>query len=386
MNAETLNADLPPRRILHLDMDAFFASVELLRQPGLRGRPLIIGGRGDPSRRGVVSTCTYEARAFGVRSGMPLRTAARLCPEAVYMPTDFAAYSHWSRRFKALMREVSPLFEDRGIDEAFLDITALAGSAEDIAQQLKARIFADSGLRCSVGVAPNKLLAKIASELDKPDGFTLIRPEDVETRIWPLEVRRIPGVGPKADERLASMQIRTIGQLAQTPQALLSAAFGARYAGWLHEAAHGRIDKPLSLQREPRSRSRETTYQEDTRDWQVVAGSVVQLCRKLADDLQRAGYAGRTIGLKLRFSDFETLTRDRTLAQPTADALTIRKAAFECLARVNGAVNGAVSGTVGGMVSAEGRLSRRVRLVGVRVGELSPLQALTPELDLLGGG
>ncbi len=382
MNAETLNADLPPRRILHLDMDAFFASVELLRQPGLRGRPLIIGGRGDPSRRGVVSTCTYEARAFGVRSGMPLRTAARLCPEAVYMPTDFAAYSHWSRRFKALMREVSPLFEDRGIDEAFLDITALAGSAEDIAQQLKARIFADSGLRCSIGVAPNKLLAKIASELDKPDGFTLIRPEDVATRIWPLEVRRIPGVGPKADERLASMQIRTIGQLAQTPQALLSAAFGARYAGWLHEAAHGRIDKPLSLQREPRSRSRETTYQEDTRDWQVVAGSVVQLCRKLADDLQRAGYAGRTIGLKLRFSDFETLTRDRTLAQPTADALIIRKAAFECLARVNGSVNAAVSGTV----SAEGRLSRRVRLVGVRVGELSPLQALTPELDLLGGG
>ena len=382
MNAETLNADLPPRRILHLDMDAFFASVELLRQPGLRGRPLIIGGRGDPSRRGVVSTCTYEARAFGVRSGMPLRTAARLCPEAVYMPTDFAAYSHWSRRFKALMREVSPLFEDRGIDEACLDITALTGSAEDIAQQLKARIFADSALRCSIGVAPNKLLAKIASELDKPDGFTLIRPEDVETRIWPLEVRRIPGVGPKADERLASMQIRTIGQLAQTPQALLSAAFGARYAGWLHEAAHGRIDKPLSLQREPRSRSRETTYQEDTRDWQVVAGSVVQLCRKLADDLQRAGYAGRTIGLKLRFSDFETLTRDRTLAQPTADALTIRKAAFECLDRVTGSVNGAVSGTV----SAEGRLSRRVRLVGVRVGELSPLQALTPELDLLGGG
>ncbi len=382
MNAETSNADLPPRRILHLDMDAFFASVELLRQPGLRGRPLIIGGRGDPSRRGVVSTCTYEARAFGVRSGMPLRTAARLCPEAVYMPTDFAAYSHWSRRFKALMREVSPLFEDRGIDEAFLDITALTGSAEDIAQQLKARIFADSGLRCSVGVAPNKLLAKIASELDKPDGFTLIRPEDVATRIWPLEVRRIPGVGPKADERLASMQIRTIGQLAQMPQALLSAAFGARYAGWLHEAAHGRIDKPLSLQREPRSRSRETTYQEDTRDWQVVAGSVVQLCRKLADDLQRAGYAGRTIGLKLRFSDFETLTRDRTLAQPTADSLIIRKAAFECLARVNGSVNGAVSGTV----SAEGRLSRRVRLVGVRVGELSPLQALTPELDLLGGG
>jgi DNA polymerase-4 len=382
MNAETLNADLPPRRILHLDMDAFFASVELLRQPALRGRPLIIGGRGDPSRRGVVSTCTYEARAFGVRSGMPLRTAARLCPEAVYMPTDFAAYSHWSRRFKALMREVSPLFEDRGIDEAFLDITALAGSAEDIAQQLKARIFADSGLRCSIGVAPNKLLAKIASELDKPDGFTLIRPEDVATRIWPLEVRRIPGVGPKADERLASMQIRTIGQLAQMPQALLSAAFGARYAGWLHEAAHGRIDKPLSLHREPRSRSRETTYQEDTRDWQVVAGSVVQLCRKLADDLQRAGYAGRTIGLKLRFSDFETLTRDRTLAQPTADALIIRKAAFECLARVNGSVNGAVSGTV----SAEGRLSRRVRLVGVRVGELSPLQALTPELELLGGG
>lgn len=365
---------LPDRRILHLDMDAFFASVELLRQPALRGRPLIIGGRGDPSRRGVVSTCTYEARAFGVRSGMPLRTAARLCPEAVYMPTDFAAYSHWSRRFKALMREVSPLFEDRGIDEAFLDITQVPGSAEHIAQQLKARILADSGLRCSIGIAPNKLLAKIASELDKPDGFTLIRPEDVATRIWPLEVRRIPGVGPKADERLASMQIRSIGQLAQTPLPLLSAAFGARYAGWLHEAAHGRVDKPLSLQREPRSRSRETTYQEDTRDWQVVAASVVQLCRKLADDLQRAGYAGRTIGLKLRFSDFETLTRDRTLAQPTADAQTIRKAAFECLARVNGAVSG------------EGRLLRRVRLVGVRVGELSPLQALTPELDLLGGG
>ena len=366
----------PERRILHLDMDAFFASVELLRRPDLRGKPIVIGGRrgeeGKPDAvlrdyagRGVVSTCTYEAREFGVRSGMPMMTAARLCPDAIRLPTDFAAYTHWSRRFKAIMQSVSPVFEDRGIDEAFLDITDVPGDSVAIARGLKDRIREDSTLTCSVGIAPNKLLAKISSELDKPDGITVIRPEDIETRIWPLPARRIPGIGPKADEKLKSLRIHTIGELAAVPLSRLNAAFGARYAGFMHEAAHGRLDRPLSVEREPKSRSRETTFAEDTRDWQVVAATVAKLSRQVADELREKRYAGRTIGIKLRFTGFETVTRDRTLPGPTNDPLVIRKAAFECLGRIE--------------------LHRPVRLVGVRVGELSPVDSIAAELDLQPG-
>lgn len=340
-----------PRRILHLDMDAFFAAVELLRRPDLRGKPVVIGGRGDPSRRGVVSTATYEARAFGVRSGMPLRTALKLCPNAVFLPVDFDEYRRYSEKFKAEMRRVSPLMEDRGIDEAFLDISALDRPAAEIAREIKQRIRAETGLTCSIGIAPNKLLAKMASELEKPDGLTILTAADLETRIWPLGVRRIPGVGPKTEARLAALGVHTIGELAAVPVETLVEHFGRAYGAFLYEAARGIDDEPIVTHWEPKQRSRETTFEEDTGDWQTIARTIAGLAREVAEELREEGYRGRTVGIKLRFADFETHTREKTLPEPTDSETAIRKAAFECLGRL--------------------KLDRRVRLLGVRVGELS---------------
>jgi DNA polymerase-4 len=336
------------RRVLHLDMDAFFAAVELLRRPDLRGRPLIIGGRGEPTRRGVVATATYEARKYGVHSAMPLRTAARLCPDAVYLPVDFAAYRAYSARFKAAMRAVTPQFEDRGIDEAFLDLTDVAGESVAIARALKERIRADTGLTCSIGIAPNKLLAKMVSELDKPDGLTVLAPGDLAARLWPLAVRKLPGIGPKTEARLAEIDVRTIGDLAALAPGALVSAFGRAYGTYLHRASHGLDDAPLVTHWEPKQRSRETTFEEDVGDWQLLARVVAKLAREVAEDLRGEGREARSVGVKLRFGDFRTVTREKTLDAPTRDATVIRKAAFACLGRVV--------------------LDRPVRLVGVRAG------------------
>jgi DNA polymerase-4 len=341
-----------PRRILHLDMDAFFAAVELLRRPDLKGKPLVIGGRGDPTRRGVVSTATYEARAFGVRSAMPLRTALKLCPAAVFLPVDFAEYRRYSAQFKAVMQSVSPLMEDRGIDEAYLDISALEASSEAIAIEIKRRIHAETGgLTCSIGIAPNKLLAKMGSELEKPDGLTIIAAGDLEARIWPLGVRKVPGIGPKTEARLAELGVRTVGELAAVPIETLGKQFGRSYGTFLHAAARGIDDDPIVTHWEPKQRSRETTFQEDTGDWQTIARTIAGLAREVGEELREEGYRARTVGIKLRFADFETHTREKTLPEPTDAELAIRKAAFECLGRL--------------------KLDRRVRLLGVRVGDLS---------------
>jgi DNA polymerase-4 len=332
-------------------MDAFFAAVELLRRPDLKGKPVIIGGRGDPSRRGVVSTATYEARAFGVRSGMPLRTALKLCPSAIFLPVDFEQYHLYSARFKAVMRGVSPLMEDRGIDEAFLDISAIDRPAEAIARDIKRGILEATGLTCSIGIAPNKLLAKMASEMEKPDGLTILIAGDVQARIWPLGVRRIPGIGPKTEARLAEQGVNTIGELAAVPVEVLVERFGRSYGAFLHAAARGIDDDPIVTHWEPRQRSRETTFQEDTDDWQTIARTIAALAREVAGELREEGYRARSVGIKLRFADFETHTREKTLAAPTDSETAIRKAAFECLGRLT--------------------LDRRVRLLGVRAGELS---------------
>ena len=348
-------------------MDAFYASVELLRRPELRGKPVVIGGRGDPGGRGVVSTATYEARAFGIRSAMPMRTAQKLCPHAIFLPSDFAEYKRWSQCFKEQMRAVSPAFEDRGIDEAYLDITAVPGEAGVIGRDLKARVHAATGMTCSVAIAPNKLLAKLGSELDKPDGLTILGEADIAARIWPLEVRKLQGVGPKAEVRLQALGYRTIGELAAVPLAVLRESFGESYSRHLHEASNGRDERPVVTFREPKSRSAETTFDSDTSDWQEIARTLARLAKRVADELQAKGYRGRTVGIKLRFSDFETVTRDRTLQEATDDPLEIRRAAFECLARVE--------------------LKRRVRLLGVRVTELRRGDAAEParEPDLLTG-
>ncbi|RPH61163.1 MAG: DNA polymerase IV, partial [Burkholderiales bacterium] len=342
----------------HLDMDAFYASVELLRRPELRGRPVAIGGHGEPSRRGVVTTATYEARAYGIRSGMALRRAAELCPECVFLPVDFDEYRRHSRRFKAAIATVTDRIEDRGIDEVYIDLTGTLGirleRGAPLARDIQRRVFDATGLTCSIGLAPNKLLAKIASELDKPAGITVVDEEDIPSLIWPLPVRRINGIGPKADLRLEELGLRTIGELAAASPDMLVAQFGRSFGHWLHEAARGRDERPVVTASEPVSMSRETTFEHDLhlrRDWHALAACLAELCRNIAGDLARRGYAGRTIGVKARYDDFRIVTRDHTLQRAIDDDATIRRVAFECLARVPAA--------------------RRLRLLGVRVGGLS---------------
>ena len=356
------------RRIAHLDMDAFYASVELLRRPDLRGRPVAIGGRGEPSRRGVVTTATYEARAFGIRSGMALRRAAELCPQCVFLPVDFDQYRRYSRRFKAAVATVTDRIEDRGIDEVYIDLSAVQGIRVErgapVARDLQRRVFEATGLSCSVGLAPNKLLAKIASDLDKPGGLSIVDAQDVPALIWPLPVRRINGVGPKADLRLEELGLRTIGQLAAAPIELLVTQFGASFGRWLHAAANGRDERPIVTASEPVSMSRETTFEHDMHlrhDRQALAACLAELCRDVGSDLRRRGYAGRTIGVKARYDDFRIVTRDLTLPLATDDAAAIRHAAFECLGRVPAL--------------------RRLRLLGVRVGGLSRCAAAAARAD-----
>lgn len=354
--AATSDGRFPVRRILHADMDAFFAAIEQHRHPELAGKPVIVGGRGDPHARGVVSTASYEARKFGIHSAMPLRTAFHLCPEAIFLAVDYAEYSRVSAVIKGILHEFSPMLEDVGIDEAYLDISASAMSPEQIASGIKHRIKAATGLTCSIGVAPNKLLAKIASDLNKPDGFTEIGAEDLEACIWPLPVRKIPGVGPVTEEHLHAMGVQTIGQLAALPPDRLTETFGQAHGMFLHQAARGIDERPLVTHWEPKSRSREITFQHDTGHWQTIARTLAGLCREVAEDLAHDGCRGRTVGIKLRFTDFETHTREKTLDLPTDSADTIRRAAFECLGRID--------------------LDRKVRLIGVRVGELKKNKTL----------
>ncbi|MDQ6620822.1 MAG: DNA polymerase IV [Pseudomonadota bacterium] len=393
------------RLIAHLDMDAFYASVELLRYPELRGTPVVIGGgaRHAPDERidsktgavvrqfhtlrgyvgrGVITTATYEARALGLHSAQPMMRAAKLAPDAVLLPVDFDAYRACSRRFKAAVRAIAPVVEDRGIDEIYIDLTATplpgdANAASEVsdtaeldawtrarllARAMKQAVREATGLTCSVAVAPNKLLAKIASELDKPDGLTILRSEDIPARIWPLPARKINGVGPKASARLAELGIRTIGELAAADRGWLVERFGSNYGAWLHDAAHGCDEREVVTYSEPKSISRELTFERDLavdHDREQLSRIFTDLCHGVSEDLRRKGYVGRTIGLKLRYDNFKTVTRDCTIDAPTADASTIRRIAGECLKRVP--------------------LERRVRLLGVRVGALVPAGSASAE-------
>lgn len=374
MSAET-------RRIAHLDMDAFYASVELLRYPELRGRAVVIGGGRnatpemlpDGSRRfsrlrdyagrGVVTTSTYEARALGVFSAMGMMKAAQLAPDAILLPTDFDSYRHYSRLFKAAVAAFTTQIEDRGIDEIYIDLTDLPDDARTLGARMKQAVRDATGLTCSICIAPNKLLAKIGSELDKPDGLTILGADDLQRRIWPLPARKVNGIGPKANEKLAALGIVTVGDVAAADPGLLQANFGRTYAAWLARIAQGEDERPVVVTSEPKSMSRETTFERDLHprhDRAALSAAFTGLCVRVAEDLQRKGYVGRTVGIKLRFDDFRTVTRDLTLPSPTADSATIRRAATECLKRVT--------------------LDRRLRLLGVRVSTLGDEhQSVAPE-------
>ncbi len=343
-------AEKDTRRILHVDMDAFFAAVEQQRRPELRGKPLVIGGNGDPMKRGVVSTASYEARRFGIHSAMPLRVAWRLCPQAVYLPVDYPEYARISQVIKTILREFSPVMEDVGIDEAFLDISGIDRPPEQIAQEIKERILEATGLTCSIGIAPNKLLAKIASDMEKPDGITIITSEEVATRIWPLPVRKLRGVGPKMEEHLKWMGVETIGDLAALPLQTLTGRFGLSYGNYLFEAARGIDDTPLATSWEPKSMSRETTFQKDVGNRQTLFKVLAELAREVASGLKQEGYLGKTVTVKVRYGDFETHTHAKTLPSVTCRQEEIRRAAFDCFSRFE--------------------LKKKVRLIGVRVSGL----------------
>jgi len=331
-----------------MDMDAFFAAVEERRRPELRGKPVVIGGSGDPTKRGVVSTASYEARKYGVHSAMPLQTAYRLCPHAVFLPVDYEEYSRVSAVIKEALREICPVMEDVGIDEAFLDISDIQKSSELIASEIRDKIRARTGLTCSIGIAPNKLLAKIASDLKKPDGLTILSEDDIEKSIWPLPVRKLWGVGPKTEGYLKKMGINTIGDLAKVPLATLVEQLGSSYGNFLFEASHGIDESPLVTHWEPKSSSRETTFQTDTDNWQSIAKALAGLVKDVVDDLREKEYKSKNITVKIRFSDFQTRTRAITLEQATDNLELMRKAAFQCLGRFE--------------------LKKKVRLVGVRAG------------------
>jgi DNA polymerase-4 len=344
----------PLRRIAHVDMDAFYASVELLRRPDLKDLPVAIGGLGNPDSRGVVTTATYAAREYGIRSGMPLRKAAQLCRDCIFLPVDFDSYRHYSRRFKAALAAIEPMIEDRGIDEVFVDLSARGEDSATLGRTMKKAIFDATGLTCSIGIAPNKLLAKISSDLDKPDGLTLIAATDLQSRIWPLPASRINGVGPKASARLQSIGIATIGDVAAASPSLLQKHFGTLYSQWLLAASHGIDSRPVVTESEPKSRSRETTFERDLhprRDLDGIRTLVGEMSAQVARDLARSGHCARTVGIKIRYDDFTRVTRDLSLSRPTSNPDEIEQAALACLERL--------------------ALKRRIRLLGVKASNLT---------------
>jgi len=390
----------PIRRIAHLDMDAFYASVELLRYPQLKGLPMVIGGGRrkvdealrnvpeggtladipvaafpllkDYAGRGVITTATYAARQFGIGSAMGLMKAAKLCPQALILPVDFDEYRRYSRRFKQVITEIAPLMEDRGVDEVYIDFTDVPGGQREggrvLARLIQKSILEATGLTCSIGVAPNKLLAKMASEFDKPNGISIVFERDLQARIWPLPCRKVNGIGPKADEKLQGHGIHTIGVLAARERDWLIAHFGKATGAWMHEVAWGRDERPVVTESEPVSMSRETTFERDlhaVRDRAELGAIFTRLCEQLAADLQRKGYVGKTIGIKLRYGDFKIATRDQTIESFTADAKAIRRIAGQCLKRVP--------------------LERPLRLLGVRVGTLAKAGEAAAEPVVLGG-
>jgi DNA polymerase IV len=350
----------PRRLILHVDMDAFYASIEVRDNPEYRGKPVIVGA--PPDRRGVVAACSYEARRYGIRSAMPSREAFARCPEAVFLPVDMRRYREVSGQLFQLLDTFTPRVEPVSIDEAFLDLTgcpppagtrvAADGTATplDVAGMVKARIGETLRLPVSVGVAPNKFLAKLASELAKPDGLREIRAEAAIEVLAPLPVTALWGVGGQTRDRLRSLGIQTVGDLQRTPASMLRAALGF-VAEHLAQLSRGLDDRPVEVERETKSIGRETTFDQDTADEQVLARTLGVLAEDVARALRAEGLHGKTVTLKLRYSNFHTLTRAVTLPTPTDSGADVLRAAARLFGRL-------------------GALPRPVRLIGVSISAL----------------
>ena len=341
------------RIILHVDMDSFYASVEQRRDQSLKGLPAVVGS--DPKSgtgRGVVSTCSYEAREFGIHSGMPISWAYKLCPDAVYLRVDMQLYKEVSRRVMEILRSEAGRLQQVSVDEAYMDISEKVvdyKGAVKVAQEIKAQIRAQEGLTCSIGIAPTRSAAKIASDLDKPDGLTVVEPDRVAGFLEPLEVRRLQGIGRKNEEILQGLGIRTIGQLARSDRDKLVDVFGKWGAG-MHLLAQGVDDSEVEERGVTRSVSREHTFDVDTGDSIVLFGALDNIAGLVHKSLQKKGFSFRTVSVKVRQADFTTFTRARTLDHDTRDPDTIRQVSAE-LAR-------------------EFFDGRKIRLLGIRLSNL----------------
>ena len=341
------------RFILHVDMDAFYASVEVREQPGLAGRPVIVGG--SPRGRGVVSAANYEARRFGIHSAMPTARAMRLCPEAVCLPGRMGLYASVSRQIREIFNRYSPLVEPLSLDEAFLDVTdsqRLFGSAAEIANAIKQAICNELSLVASVGIAPNKFIAKIASDLDKPDGFVEVMPEEVQAFLDPLPVSRIWGVGKATGKELDRLGITTIAQLRQQSEAVLQDRFG-KFGNHLWRLANGMDDRPVVSDSEAKSISNETTFDTDISNRDTLRAWLMELTEQVCWRLRQHDLFGRTVQIKLRFADFSTITRSHTLPEATQQTRLVWQAVMALFDKA---------------MQSE---PRRLRLVGVGVSGLS---------------
>jgi len=339
------------RIILHLDMDHFFTAVEEKEHPEYKGRPVIVGA--DPKAgkgRGVVSTCNYEARGFGVRSGMPISKAWKLCSEAIYLPVNYELYVKVSKEIMEILRKYADKFEQWGIDEAFLDVTSKAKDyveAEALARQIKREIYEKEKLTCSIGIGPNKLVAKIASDFQKPDGLTIVKEDETEKFLAPLPVRKLLWVGRKTEQKLKAMGIKTIGDLARYDPAVLTETFGVM-GTQIYLMAHG-VDKSEVEERgEIKSISREITFEEDTSDFEFILNALDRLSEEVCKDASKQNLYFKTVTVKIRYENFETHTHSRTLPLISNRSQDLKKTAKE-------------------LIQDFLRLDRKIRLVGLRV-------------------
>ena len=354
----------PPEPMLHVDLDAFYASVESLKDPSLKGKPVIVGGVGG---RGVVSSASYEARVFGVRSAMPTVRARRLCPDGVFVPPDFTAYQAHSNRFREVLLSFTPLVEPISLDEAFLDVAGaerLFGPPETIAARIRADVEREVGVTCSVGVAPTKFVAKLASDGCKPDGMLVVPAEGVLDYLEPLSVGRLWGVGEKTGDTLGRMGIRTIGDLSRTPQAILARLLGEQSATHLWQLSHGIDDRDVVPYEPPKSVGHEETFEHDLDDDEEILRELLALTGRVASRLRADGYRARTVILKARLATFTTLTRSKTMADPTDVGADLYQ-------------------TVAALYRALPGERRRIRLLGVQATGL--LSAGAEQLALLHG-